>query len=145
MGRLQTPRSERALHQPSQTNLVKRNDGRQVVFPKLVVNHAKSGHYDTWRGAVVYLHYGDPKIHMLVVSTGNEFVRVEKENWPWADLVADAVAISLFHFHYFAGGWHLKASESCDLVAGDQHNGHPSGSLGENCEEDFNDAKVRAA
>src|SRR5262249_22927539 len=39
----------------------------------------------------------------------------------------------------------LQASETCDLVASNQHQIHPAGPLPENSEEDVNDIKVRAA
>jgi len=43
---LETLRRKRARYQPAQTKFVKRNDGGQVVLPELVVNHAKSRHYN---------------------------------------------------------------------------------------------------
>src|SRR6516162_127902 len=57
----------------------------------------------------------------------------------------DKVAVSLFHVHYFQGSGNLQASETCDLVASNQHQLHPAGPLPENSEEDVNDIKVRAA
>ena len=74
-GKLEALRSKRARHQPAQAKFVKRNDGGQVVLPELVVNHAKSRHYNAWPDAVVCLHDREPEIHMLVVPACNEFVR----------------------------------------------------------------------
>jgi hypothetical protein len=74
-GKLETLRSKRVRHEPAQAKFVNRNDRRQVVSPELVVNHAKSRHYNVWPDAVVQLHDREPKIHMLVVTARNEFVR----------------------------------------------------------------------
>src|SRR5215472_14565862 len=68
-----------------------------------------------------------------------------KKDWPWSDLFADKVAISLFHVHYFRCSRHLQGGQSCGLVARNQHQIHPAGPPRENCEEDLNDAKVQAA
>src|SRR6516225_7255850 len=137
-------RSKRARHQPAQAKFVKRSYRGQVVLPELVVNHTQSRHYYAWP-VVAYLHNREPKIHMLVVPACNEFVRAEKKDWPGSDLLADDVAVSLFHVQYFQGSGNLQASETCDLVASNQHQLHPAGPVRENSEEDVNDVKVRAA
>src|SRR5215472_16286744 len=72
-----------------------------MELPEFVVNHAQSRHYNAWPDAVVHLHDREPKIHMLVVPACNEFVRPEKKDWPGSDLLADKVAVSLFHVQYF--------------------------------------------
>src|SRR6516162_7154892 len=137
-------RSKRTRHQPAQAKFVKRSYRGQVVLPELVMNHTESRHYYAWP-VVAYLHNREPKIHMLVVPACNEFVRAEKKDWPGTDLLADDVTVSLFHVHYFQGSGNLQASETCDLVASNQHQLHPAGPLPENSEEDVNDIKVRAA
>jgi hypothetical protein len=43
---LETLRGKRVRHQPAQAKFVDRNDRRQVVLSEIVVNHAKSRHYD---------------------------------------------------------------------------------------------------
>src|ERR1700730_6094006 len=100
-GTLETLRGQRARHQPAQAKFVKRNDGGQITLPELVVNHTKSRHDNAWPSAVVYLHDREPEIHMLVVPASNEFVRAEKKVRPRSDLLADNVAVPLFHVHYF--------------------------------------------
>src|SRR6516164_9501789 len=60
-------------------------------------------------------------------------------------IFADKVAVFLFHVHYFQGRGNLQASETCDLVASNQHQIHPAGPVPENSEKDVNDIKVRAA
>src|SRR6516162_2084830 len=137
-------RSKRTRHQPAQAKFVKRSYRGQVVLPELVMNHTESRHYYAWP-VVAYLHNREPKIHMLVVPACNEFVRAEKKDWPGTDLLADDVTVSLFHVQYFQSGGNLQASETCDLVASNQHQIHPAGPVPENSEEDVNDIKVRAA
>src|SRR5258706_79097 len=94
---------------------------------------------NAWPDAVVSLHDREPKILMLVATSS-----FEPRKKIGQGLFADKVAVSLFHVHYFGRSRHLQAGQSCGLVARNQHQIHPAEPPRENCEEDFNDAKVRA-
>jgi hypothetical protein len=82
---------------------------------------------------------------VLVVTPGDDFILAERENRPDADLFADDIAILDLDIKDFGRGRCIQASKRGDLVTDDQEQLHPQRMMGENAEEDIDDAELPAA
>ena len=82
---------------------------------------------------------------MPVVASGNDFIFAEPENRPDADLFADDIAILNLDMENFGRVRRIRARQRNNLVADDQKQLLLQRMMGQNAEEDIDDAELRAA
>src|SRR5947209_16528645 len=82
---------------------------------------------------------------MLVVAPSDNLILAEPENLPDADLFADDIAVLDLGMEDFRCGRRIQSSKRGNLVARDQKQLHPPRMMGENGEEDVDDAELPAA
>src|SRR5262249_37294714 len=74
----------------------------------------------------------------------DDFGLAERKDRPDADLSANDVAVLDFEMEDFGRGRRIQAGKRGELVADDQEQFHPQRMMGENGEEDIDDAELRA-
>src|SRR6059036_867272 len=108
---------------------MERNNEEQIDFSKDVMHRADRRDEDARRIAVLHLLYRQPEVHVLVVSSSDNFIVANKEDRPRPDLLTGAVRASHLGFHDFADRRNLQTEQAGYRIADNQQQLHPERSM----------------